>query len=413
MQPVSLGGIDRLLNNHFVGSEITLNIVPSTAPPAAPFGSFDTPTGDATPLYGSVALTGWTLDNIGVKQVELWRDIQPGETTPPSNTTPGDPRNGKIYIANATFVDNARSDIQARYPALPASYRAGWGYLMLTRGLFGQGNGIYRLSAFAVDQEGNTSTIGTKSVIISNNAAAKPFGAIDTPEIAGDASGPNFGWALTPPVNGVAACKIQPSGVQYSIDSGPLQPVVYGNPRSDIAGAFPGFSNSSAAGGHAIIDWSTLTIGRHTIQWVITDDCNRSDGVGSRFFNVASGANVGAVTAELRAAPNLAALPESDAPITVAKGYGELPQVVEPGLAGSRTIEVKQGERIEVRLPRGFDTAIQLGPAGQPRALPIGSTWDTASGIFYWQPAPGFLGRYRLVFTNGSERIGVRVVISP
>jgi hypothetical protein len=30
-------------------------------------------------------------------------------------------------------------------------------------------------------------------------------------------------------VNGVATCKIQPSGVQYSIDSGPLQPVVYGD----------------------------------------------------------------------------------------------------------------------------------------------------------------------------------------
>ena len=67
------------------------------------------------------------------------------------------------------------------------------------------------------------------------------------------------------------------------------------------------------------------------------------------------------------AATNPAALRESDAAITVAKGYGELPLVVDPGLAGSRTIEVKQGERVEVRLPHGFDTAYQLGPAGQPR----------------------------------------------
>ena len=115
----------------------------------------------------------WTLDNIGVKQVELWRDLQPGETTPAGNTTPGDPRNGKVFIANATFVDNARPDIEGLYPTTPASFRGGWGYLMLTWGLFGQGNGTYKFYAFGVDQEGNIATIGIKSVIISNNAPRK------------------------------------------------------------------------------------------------------------------------------------------------------------------------------------------------------------------------------------------------
>ena len=86
---------------------------------------------------------------------------------------------------------------------------------------------------------------------------------------------------------------------------------------------------------------------------------------------------------------------------------------MEPDLAGSRTIDVQQGERIELRLPRGFDSAYQLGPLAEQRRLPIGSTWDGATGIFYWQPAPGFLGRYRIVFSNGAERIGVRVVVTP
>src|SRR5204863_6968323 len=105
----------------------TLNLFSSSAPPSLPFGNFDTPAGDATAVAGTIPVTGWTLDNIGVKQVELWRDLQPGETTPPGNTTPGDPRNGKIFIAFATFVDNARSDIEGLYPAFPANYRAGWG----------------------------------------------------------------------------------------------------------------------------------------------------------------------------------------------------------------------------------------------------------------------------------------------
>jgi hypothetical protein len=50
---------------------------------------------------------------------------------------------------------------------------------------------------------------------------------------------------------------------------------------------------------------------------------------------------------------------------------------------------------------------------GVTRALPAGATWDAGNGIFAWQPAPGFLGRYRLVFSNGRERINIRVVVIP
>ena len=71
------------------------------------------------------------------------------------------------------------------------------------------------------------------------------------------------------------------------------------------------------------------------------------------------------------------------------------------------------GTTVEIRLPRGFDSAYQLGAGGQRRALPTGATWDEASDIFYWQPAPAFLGRYRLVFSNGSKRISVGVVVRP
>jgi hypothetical protein len=400
---------------------VTLTTVSSSNPASPPFGTFDTPTGDATVLAGSVAVTGWTLDNIGVQRVELWRDLQAGETTPPFSSTPTDPRHGKVFISNATFVEGSRPDVEGLYPSMPFAYRAGWGYLLLTWGLWNQGNGTYTLYAFAFDQEDNFATIGSKTIVVNNNAATKPFGSIDTPAMGGEASGPNFGWGLTPKVNGVATCKIQPSGVQYSIDSGPLQPVVYGDVRTDIAGAFIGFSNTAAAGGHALIDWTRLSSGTHTIGWMITDDCNRADGVGSRFFDVTTGTNALAAETEsagptaMRAAmtSSTAALRESDAPITVAKGYGELPLVVDPALAGSRTIEVKQGERIEVRLPRGFDMVYQLGPNGQARALPTGATWDAASGTFLWQPAAGFLGRYRMVFTNGTERINVRVVVVP
>jgi len=375
-------------------------------------------------------VTGWTLDNIGVQRVELWRDVQPGETTRPFSSTPADPRNGKVFIASPTFVDGARPDIEALYPSTPASYRSGWGYLMLTWGLWDQGNGTYRIHAFAIDQENNVTTIGSKTIIVSNNTATKPFGSIDTPAVGGDASGTSFGWGLTPKVKGAATCKILSNGVQVSIDSGPPQPVVYGDARADIAGIFPGFSNSAGAGGHFDFDWSTLTNGLHTIAWLITDDCNRADGVGSRFFNVTNGVSAltaspdaqfrlkaettGAVASALPFNPVVSAFRRNGATeVLVARGYGELSEIVTPDDRGDRTIEVKQGERIEIRLTRGFDAAHQLDALGQRRALPTGATWDEASGIFYWQPAPAFLGRYRLVFSNASERIRVGVVVRP
>ena len=67
---------------------------------------------------------------------------------------------------------------------------------------------------------------------------------------------------------------------------------------------------------------------------------------------------------------------------------------------------------IELRLPRGYDEAYQL-VGDKQRTLPVGSTWDAASGIFYWQPAAAFLGSYEMIFTRQSEQIRVRIVIAP
>ena len=413
---------------------VSLAITPKTAPPSPPFGSFDTPAGDATVLAGSIAVTGWALDNIGINRVEIWRDLQAGEPTTPFSSGPADPRNGKVFVSNAVFVEGARPDVETLNPNTPANYRAGWGYLLLTQGLFGQGNGTYKLYAFAFDQEDNVATLGSKTIVVDNNASAKPFGSIDTPAIGGDpGTTPNFGWALTPRVNGAATCRIPANGVQVSIDSGPLQPVAYGDARVDIAGAFPGFTNSAAAGGHFIFDWSTLRNGPHTIGWLVTDDCNRSEGVGSRFFNVTNGANAlvpapsdfplkaetgrddhFSLKAEATDASPAVALRPSAADeqdlLVLTRGYGGSAELISAGENDSPTIEIKQGERIELRAPRGYESAHQI-VAGRTRGLPIGSTWDAASSIFYWEPAPGFLGRYRIVFSNGRGRINVRIVV--
>jgi hypothetical protein len=190
---------------------VTLNVLrPGTS--SVPYGAFDTPASNADgALTGSFAVTGWALDDIGVERVEIWRDL--ATTEPPSaayTTDPSHPAFGKVFIAEAFFVQGARPDVEAIYPEMPLAYRAGWGYLLLSWGLFGQGNGSYRLYAWAYDKEGNHALLGTKTIAVANASAIKPFGALDTPAYGATVSGGfwNYGWALTP--NATPVCRIQP-----------------------------------------------------------------------------------------------------------------------------------------------------------------------------------------------------------
>jgi sugar lactone lactonase YvrE len=380
---------------------VTLTLVMSTTS-APPIGAFDTPANNSSGLQGSVAVTGWALDDIGVDHVEIWRDAVPGETTPVYGGS--GPGNGKIYIANPTFVSGARPDVAKSFGGLPLSNRAGWGYLMLTYGLWNQGNGTYKLYAFAFDGDGQSTTLGTKTITVSNATATKPFGSIDTPAQGGTATGTvqNFGWALTPG----PSCTIANPNVQVSIDSGALTPVVYGDARSDVAAAFPGYTNAAAAGGHYTLDTTTLTDGVHTIGWVVTDSCGRADGIGSRFFTVVNGtAQTTGLSASMKAAPR------ELVPRSFSDGGWSLSRMEGPGEAvrvatgGERVIHIAEGERVALQLP-GEATYVASG-------LLIGSSFDAAAGKFYWQPAPGFLGAYDLEFTAGSRTERVRAVVGP
>lgn len=386
--------------NSLAPISVSLNVRPPSAS-EAPFGVIDTPSAGSI-LQGSVAVSGWALDDIGVDRVEIWRDVQAGETTPPFIGTPQDPRTGKVFIAIGTFVDGARPDVEAAFPATPYRHRAGWGYLLLTWGLANQGNGPFTLYAYAFDTAGRVSLLGAKSVNADNASATRPFGSIDTPGIGGSVGGTtiNFGWALTPKTGG-ASCTIPASGVEVSIDSGPLQPVTYGDVRSDVAGGFAGFSNAPAAGGHYFLDTTALANGVHTIGWLVTDTCGRVDGIGSRFFTVANSSSVTANAQRVRA---------SGLSTGVASGRWALTRngvAAELGTAddGTRVVRVNPTERIEVHLPE--DVPYVAGP------LPIGSSFDQAAATFAWHPGAGFLGTYDLLFRAELRLERLRVVVGP
>jgi hypothetical protein len=91
----------------------------------------------------------------------------------------------------------------------------------------------------------------------------------------------NFGWALTPQP---AAIPADGSTIRVYVDGVPLGHPTYDQYRSDIATLFPGYANSGGAVGYFVLDTTALANGIHSIQWVVTDDLGRAEGIGSRYF---------------------------------------------------------------------------------------------------------------------------------
>ena len=374
---------------------VSLKITNSSTMPA---GAFDTPTDNSTGLSGSIAVTGWALDDLGVTRVRIFRDPSTGET-------PGQ----LVFIGNGTFVDGARPDVAATFSTTPQNTRAGWGYILLTNFLPNGGNGTFRLHAYADDVEGNTTALGSKTITVDNANATKPFGAIDTPGQGATVSGymNNFGWVLArgarradPPGGGSVTAYID--GVQVGAPSGWTS-------RSDLSAAFPlaQYAGINTALGLFNMDISTLANGVHTIGWFVTDNQGAADGVGSRFFTVANGAALTTpVTSEQSSALRA---DDPTIPIVGRRGFDvssplrELP--IERGLP---TLHGQELDRFEVQLPGATSGHLRTHAGLMP--LPIGSHLDPTTGTFTWQAGPAFLGEFELVF--GDTR-AVRIVIHP
>jgi hypothetical protein len=348
--------------------------------PSALMGSFDTPASGISGIAGAIPVTGWALDNIEVSKVDIWREPIGGEPA------------GLVYIGDAVFVSGARPDVEAANANTPLNYRAGWGYLLLTNflpnngGSAGLGNGTYRLHAIAHNKAGASVDFGAHGITVDNAHAAKPFGTIDTPGPGGTASGNaylNFGWALTQNPNMVP---IDASTITVVVDGQVVGHPNYNNFRSDIASLFPGYMNSGGAVGIFYLDTTKLANGVHTISWNVFDNAGRGDGVGSRYFNVFNGAAGG------QAAPEEALRSATVAP------------------ERNRVHSVDIEELGQVELPLGVIGGYHL-VNGERAPLPIGSSLK--QGVFYWQPGPGFLGIYNLLFQreDGGEAL-VRVKIS-
>ena len=396
----------------------------------APIGDFATPS-DGSTVVGSVAVTGWVVDDTGVNSVKIYYE----------NGT------GLGYIGDAVFVDGARADIEAAYPTYPGSYKAGWGYMLLTNFL-PNGDGAYKLHAIAADREGKTTDLGTITITVDNTHAVKPFGAIDTPGQGGTASGApfaNVGWILTPQPNSIAT---NGSTIDVYIDGVNKGHPTYNIYRPDIAGFFPGYANSNGSLAQFNINTAAYETGYHSIFWIAADNAGNADGIGSRFFTIDNTGSADSATAKdghyerLKpvtedadspagddfvpdsAPKSYAGIPADDVtPIKVKKGFSRraIFQDVFPGENGISHIDIKENEVIEIDfshlMGNGAGISGYLETGSRLKALPLGSTLDREKGKFYWLPVAGFMGDYKLTFIVASKggviRKDIRVTILP
>ena len=397
---------------------VSLTTKPATAS-SAPTGAFDTPDDGATGVTGSVALTGWAMDDVEVKQVRIVR-------SPSVGVCDLGQASSWIPVGTATMVDGARPDVAALNPGAPRNTRAGWGYMMLSNFLPNGGNGRFTFCAVADDVDGHSAVLGAKTLTFDNANAAKPFGAIDTPgqgEVISGSSFFNFGWVLANAPDRADP----PSGGQVTVfvNSVPVGSPTGWTSRSDLTALFPAnlYPGIVNAAGVYTMNLAAVGEGVHTIAWVVRDTNNDADGVGSRYFTIAgTGSAVTMAPAPSLAAPEIRPLRVVDqtmspashvneaaaagSQVSVRRGFDLSVPLTPVNLdaSGRATIDAAALDRIELHLGSGEGTLTGYMRVGSDLAsLPIGSRLDEASGTFGWQPGVGFVGTYDLVFVRTKD----------
>jgi hypothetical protein len=374
----------------------------------------DVPVANSFGLNGAIPVGGWAVDDVGITRVQVFRSSTAGEAS------------GEIYVGDATRVRGARPDIVG-YASVPEVTSAGWGLMLLSNVLPNGGNGLFTLSAYGEDVEGNRSLLGRTSVSFDNRNSPFPFGTIDVPAQGGSLFGTAAaiqGWVLAQPGR-----SIPPDGstIRLFID-GIQQPgsASYGGARPDVAALFPfpSYANATGPATQFIVDTTQLTNGLHTMAWVAVDDRGVAQGIGSRYFTIDNGAAsqmVDASSAASRSAAAVGALPASGALVWSRHGFDGRRWALHSG-AQVAEIQHQAGERLQVSLDM-WSWSSGCGPyegylltrdvAGP---LPPGASLDASEGVFSWLPPVGFAGSFEFAFVRracaGREmRVPLRIVI--
>jgi hypothetical protein len=418
-------------------SPATINVtlvVKAAGTDAVPIGAFDTPANGAVINTAMVAVSGWALDDVGMKFAKIYRQVSATK---------------KALVGTAKFIVGARPDIEMTYPTYPQNNRAGWSYTLTMKKLPGKGVGTFVLMAYVQDLAGHLVLLGTHTItgVAPTGSAAVPFGSLDTPQDGGKASGSNYpvtGWALAPPPNAIPA---DAGALTLWVDGLAIGHPEYGAYREDVAAEYPDFANAAKAAGSFRLDTTKYADGWHMIAWSATDSGGTTGEIGSRYFRVQNKMDGSALTRaedldedaspiienEVPAArpiSEIVSIPEDGmTPIFVKRGFtdDQTAETVYPDAAdGSIRIQIPQVSRLAVylnqdssfeneteqmvRAERILSVAKNLPQTSRYQAftlvgeelrpLPIGASFDARDGILFWQPGPGFLGEHQFVIVD-------------
>ena len=202
---------------------------------------------------------------------------------------------------------------------------------------------------------------------------------------------------LTPQPNTVPA---DGSTIHVIVDGVNLGNPVYNIYRSDIAGFFPDYTNSSGAAAYFDLDTTAYDNGLHTIAWSVTDNAGNTDGIGSRYFTIQNSSNNRQGKITMNTAGHQWDAVDVNRPVNFKKGYSrDIPaEKAYPDENGIISITIKELERVEIHLAGSGRQVEQFEKLVPVHPLPIGSTLDSRRGILYWQPGPGFYGAYEFAF---------------
>ncbi len=418
-------------------------VVKAAGTDAVPLGAFQTPADGATVNTATAVISGWAVDDVGMKSAKIYRRVNGAKNA---------------LVGTAKFIAGARPDIEASYPTYPQNNRAGWSFTLTMNKLPNKGIGTFMLSADVTDLAGHEVLLGTHTItgVAPAGSAAVPFGTLDTPLDGGTASGSAYhvsGWALTPPPNAIA---VGGSALTLWVDGVAAGHPSYGAFREDVAAEYVGHANADRAAGSFLLDTTKYADGWHTIAWSATDSGGSTGEIGGRYFLIKNrpGLNeadtvvedaspvVGNAPLAVRPVSEIASFPEDGmTPVFAKLGFtdDQAAEPVYPEADGSIRIQIPQVSRLALylsqdqsfekeaerlaRTGRILDAAKNPSPSSRYQAyalvgeelrqLPIGASFDSRDGILFWQPGPGFLGEHQFVLVDSvsGTRKTVRVTI--
>lgn len=226
-------------------------------------GEIEKPAANQT-VSGMVLVQGYALASTDVSQIDLYVNDE---------------------FQHSVNINIPRIDVIQAYPDWEGIHLADPGFSTgFSANRFD--DGPVSIHVMVTLSNGEVVELGRRQIVIDNTINQPPFGAVDipTPRIVHDASGsfPVVGW--TSDTDGV-------DRIDILVDGLVMQSAIYGDPRPDVAVAFPDYPAAMFSGFIAHLDSSRILNGVHDLEVRVLDNEGLSRTIGKRTIQVFNSEN--------------------------------------------------------------------------------------------------------------------------